>query len=401
MDIQIRTIREDEFEAFVRTTDLAFGEPSSAETIERERSLAELDRCFAAFDADTMVGTAGAFTMPMTVPGGEVQIGFVTAVGVRPTHTRRGVNTALMRHQLDDAHERGESVEVLTASEGSIYGRFGYGMATVELSTRADTQRMAFVRGYRPSGSMRLVEREDAVQEIVRIHEALRAGRPGAVQLTPERLLYGMHDHGEKRPWFFALHEGEGGVDGYIVYQRKSYWPENVPEDEVEVHALDGANAGAYADLWRFVFDLDLVTTVRGWLAVDDPLVYLVREPRRLRATVRDAAWVRLVDVPAALAARRYAAEGRMVVEVTDAFCPWNEGRFALEGGPDGAACVTSTEDPDLVVTVSELGAAYLGGASFARLHRAGLVTEVRSGALARADAMFVWDPAPWCPFMF
>ena len=401
MDIQIRTIEEREFEAFIHATDVAFGEEASAETLQRERTLAELDRCFAAFDGDAIVGTAAAFTMPMTVPGGETQVGFVTSVGVVPTHTRRGVNTALMRRQLDDAHERGEAVDVLTASEGGIYGRFGYGMGTVELMMSAAAQRMAFVRGYQPSGSMRLVERDAAVPEIVRIHDAVRAGRPGAVQLTPARVLYGLHEHGEKRPWFFGLHEGEDGVDGYVIYQRKSEWRDDVPQDEVEVHVLDGTNPGAYADLWRFVFDLDLVTTVRGWLPVDDPLLYLVREPRRLRAIARDGAWVRLVDVPAALAARRYAAEGRVVLGVTDAFCPWNEGRYALEGGPDGAVCAPSSEDPDLVVTASELGAAYLGGVSFGRLHRAGLVTEVRSGALAQADAMFVWDPAPSCPFVF
>ncbi|MGH3141719.1 MAG: GNAT family N-acetyltransferase, partial [Gaiellales bacterium] len=111
MDLQIRTIAEDEFLPYMRAIDAAFSETASDEDIERERRMAEMDRCFAAFDGPEIVGTAAAFTMPMTVPGAEIEIGFVTMVGVRPTHRRRGVNTALMRRQLDDAHERGEAVE--------------------------------------------------------------------------------------------------------------------------------------------------------------------------------------------------------------------------------------------------------------------------------------------------
>jgi predicted acetyltransferase len=135
---------------------------------------------------------------------------------------------------------------------------------------------------------------------------------------------------------------------------------------------------------------------------VDEPLLHLVREPRRLRATVRDNLWLRLVDVEPSLSSRRYAAAGRVVVEVRDAFCPWNEGRYALEAGAGelGVAART-TEEPEIVCTVNEVAAAYLGGVSFRQLHRAGRVQERRPGALARADAMFGWDPAPWGPYVF
>ena len=132
-----------------------------------------------------------------------------------------------------------------------------------------------------------------------------------------------------------------------------------------------------------------------------DPLLSLLAEPRRLRLTVRDGVWVRLVDVPAALESRRYAAEDRIVLEVRDDFCPWNDGRVALEGGADGAACVRTDASPDLMLSSAELAAAYLGGTTIGHLARAGRVDEETPGALRRADAMLRWDPAPWCPEMF
>jgi predicted N-acetyltransferase YhbS len=154
VDIQIRTIAPAEFEAFMSATETAFGGFVEADDLERERSIAEFDRSFAALDGDRIVGTASAITIPMTVPGDDLQVGFVTAVGVAPTHTRRGINTALMLRTLEDARDRGEAVDVLFASEGSIYGRFGYGMSAPELSLDVRTTHAGFVRGYHPSGSI-------------------------------------------------------------------------------------------------------------------------------------------------------------------------------------------------------------------------------------------------------
>ncbi|HKN80983.1 MAG TPA: GNAT family N-acetyltransferase, partial [Actinomycetota bacterium] len=167
MDVEIRTISEDEFATYARAVEIAFSDAPTDEDIERERALVELDRSFAAIDGPDIVGTAAVFTMPMTVPGGEIEIGFVTAVGVRATHRRRGINTRLMRTLLDDAHRRGEFVDVLYASEGGIYGRYGYGLATFGYSIDLERSRSAFVRGYAPSGKVRLVEREPALKEIL------------------------------------------------------------------------------------------------------------------------------------------------------------------------------------------------------------------------------------------
>ena len=238
------------------------------------------------------------------------------------------------------------------------------------------------------------------------MHEATRLELPGMVHLDERRLAYVVgHEHGaaKERPTFFALREGPSGVDGYVIYKVAHDWPENTPNTALRVLDLVAANPGAYADLWRFVLDVDLVTYVEASnRPSDEPLLYLLREPRRLRARMSDNLWVRLVDIPGALAARRYAAAGRVVLEVADRFCAWNGGRYVLDAAEDGGAVVERTsEAAEIACTASDLGATYLGGTTFRQLHRAGRVDERAEGALARADAMFGWDPAPWSPYDF
>ena len=406
MDPQIRRITADELEPFLLASELASSDVPGRDEIERERSIAEPERNFAAFDGPDIIGTAGAFTMPMTAPGTELVVGYPTLVGVLPTHRRRGIAAGLMRALLDDAHDRGELLSVLYASEGGIYGRYGFGLGTIGLTFGIETARSAFVRGYEASGQVRLVDRERATKEILAVHQATRLGIPGMIHLDDRRLAYVVgHEHGadKERPTFFALHEGGAGVDGYVIYKVAHDWPEGAPNSTLHVRDLVAANPGAYADLWRFALDVDLVTYVDASnRPSDEPLFHLLREPRRLRARMSDNLWVRLIDVPGALAARRYGVAGRVVFEVADAFCPWNEGTYALEAADEGDASSQSTTEPaDIACTASDLGATYLGGISFRELHRAGRIDERIEGALARADAMFGWDPEPWSPYEF
>jgi predicted acetyltransferase len=404
MDVEIRTISEDEFATYARAVEVAFSDVPTDEDVERERVLVEFDRSFAAFDGADIVGTAAAFTMPMTVPGGEIDVGYVTAVGVRATHRRRGINTRLMRTLLDDAHDRGELVDVLYASEGAIYGRYGYGLGTYGYSIELESSRSAFVGGYAPSGEVRLVEREAALKEVLGILGVARRSRPGMVELDERRLDYALHEHGDdaKLPQMFVLHQGADGADGFAVYHVKHDWPEGFPKSILSVLDLQATSVDAYADLWRYVFEVDLVERVRAWnRPVDEPLVHLLQEPRRLGARLRDNLWVRPVDVAGALGARRYVSEGRIVLEVADGFCPWNDGRYVIESTGGQANVVAGRADPDLTCSINEIGATYLGGTSFRQLHRAGRVDEHTEGALASADALFGWDPAPWCPYVF
>jgi predicted acetyltransferase len=175
-----------------------------------------------------------------------------------------------------------------------------------------------------------------------------------------------------------------------------------MPKLQVEVKELIAATPQAHADLWRFLFDIDLVSSVEAWnRPSDEPLMWLMAEPRQLRMRLGDGLWVRLVDVPVALALRGYRAPGRLVLDVQDRFCPWNEGRIELAVGHDGSATCGPTDDqPDVVCTVNDLGAVFLGGSTFGQLYRAGQVAERTDGAIERADAMFGTWPAPWCSFI-
>lgn len=405
MDIEIRTIRPDEFEAYTLVLETAFGAHGRPEDVERERRVAEIDRCLGAFDGSHMVGGASAVSFVMTVPGSTVRTAGVTGVGVKPTHRRRGVNSALMRRQLDDVRALGEPAAALYASEGGIYGRFGYGLASFTCSIDVERGHSAFVRGYEPSGRVRLLGRAEALEAFLPVYDAARRERPGMMELDARWFDYRLDEsdhHGrEQRPWFYAAHESGDGIDAYAVYRVKHEWGDE-RKNELAVEELVALSPQAYADMWRFCFDVDLIDRVTAWnRPPDEPLQHLLREPDRLRLKARDGLWVRLVDVAKALEGRRYATEGSIVFEVRDLFSPWNEGRYELDAGPDGTSCGATDAEPDLDLTVNDLGAAYLGGSTFRQLHRAGRIVEERAGALARADSMFAWDPAPWCSFVF
>jgi predicted acetyltransferase len=191
----------------------------------------------------------------------------------------------------------------------------------------------------------------------------------------------------------------DGAVDGYVAYRMRTAWPGNIPDFGLAVDEVVALSPAARAALWRYILDVDLVGKVSAWnLPSDEPLRWLLADPRALRVTgVTDMLWLRLVDVAAALGARRYAASGRLVVEVEDTFCPANTGRHVLEGGPDGAEARSARTSSDLAVRVGDLASAFLGGVRFSSLARAGRVVEHTAGAVATADAMFSSDPAPHC----
>ena len=312
MDIEIRPIRADEFEAYARATDAAFSGVASPEELEDDRSVAELDRRFAALEDGTIVGGASAASYRMTVPGGHtVPTAGITHVGVLPTHRRRGVNTALMRAQLEDAHRRGEPLAALHASEGGIYRGFGFGMGTFIADLDVETSHSAFHSGYVPSGRVRLLARDEAMPRMRRIFDAAVPARPGMLAIDDRWFMWRFAEPtpDKESPTFYAVHETEQGEpDAYAVYKVKHDWPGEIPRNKLHVNELMATTPQATADIWRFVFDIDLVERVQATdRPADDPLLHLAVEPRHLGYSLRDGMYLRLVDVPAALEARAYA----------------------------------------------------------------------------------------------
>jgi predicted acetyltransferase len=407
MDIEIRTIEPSEFKEYMGSINRAFGRYPSEEDLEDWRAVIETDRSLAATEGGAIVGAASAVSFPLSVPGGDVPIAGVTGVSVLPTHRRRGILTSLMHRQLEDVHQRGEPIAGLWASESIIYGRFGYGPAADSIEVSIDRVRSGFARAYQSSGRLTMIEKDRALQLMPPIYERIRSGWPG---LWGRSEPWWEHLHADREAWrdgasalFFVIHESEPGEpDGYVEYRVKHDWSSGDPSGTLTVRELMAESVEAYTALWRYCLDVDLMTRIEAWpRPAEEPLFHLLADPRQLRRRVFDGLWLRLVDVPASLARRRYAAQGRVVLEVRDAFCPWNEGRYELEGGPEGAQCGPTEREPDLVIEAGDLGACYLGGTRLQTLARTGRIHEERPGAVARAGEMFGWDPLPWCSAVF
>jgi predicted acetyltransferase len=405
MEIEVRPIAPEEFEAFARASVSSFGATYHSEEVERTRIEFEPGRSLAAFDGPNIVGTAGGVSFDLTVPGRAVPALAVTSVGALPTHRRRGVLRALMRRQLDDAREAGTPVAILWASEGAIYPRFGYGLAAVTADLDVDTRHSRYGIPFTPRGRMLLLSEDEALKTFPDVYERVRERQPGFLSRTSEwwsyRFWIPSHHRGDLSDHMYALYEDDG-PQGYVVYRTKHHWPKGSPEGVLDIVELVSTTDDAYAALWRYCFDHDLMTRVTAERRPSfEPLFHMVEEPRRLLARLADALWVRVVDVTRALEGRAYRSSRRLVLEVRDEFCRWNEGRYELEVGPDGASCRPTKARPDLVLGATELGALYLGGTSAWALARAGRIDEQRPRAAEDLDAVFGWTPPPWCPYRF
>ncbi len=379
--------------------ELAFGSDPHPEDVAVEVPLVDPALTLGAFEDGKPVATAGWFDLQMSLPGVVAPVAGVTWVSVAPTHHRRGVLTAMMARQLTDLREAGRPVAALWASEGAIYQRFGYGPASwshaVEVRRGAPFTVRVDVSGLRletPTGDL-----------LGPVFDAVRDSRPGWYARPGAWWDYRLHDPEHRRSGASGLRCVIDGSDGYALYSTKNHWGSTGPDGTVAVRELVAATPAAEARLWRFLLDLDLMSTTTAWgLPVDSPLLHLLAEPRGAAARVGDGLWVRLVSVPEALALRRYAADLDVVLDVVDHRCPWNAGRWRLSGGPSGAVCAATTDPADLRLDVRELGAAYLGGTSLSARAAAGWVVELTPGSLAAASVAFGWPGrVAHCPMVF
>jgi predicted acetyltransferase len=405
MAITVRQARglEDYLDALSAITHY-FGADREPERGERFARILPFDRMHAAREAGAIVGGAGALPFELTVPGGPVRCAGVTVVGVLPTHRRRGVLRKLMTAQLADIRERGEPLAALWASEETIYGRYGYGLASFDAMMRASRVH-AEIRPELPSvGAMRLVDAAEAARVFPRVYERIRARTVGFLSRSPDWWeLRSLSDESERRRGRGALNrvllEIDGKPAGYALYRIEQDWEDAINKGKVDVQEALGVDAVATRELWRFLLGIDWLAEINcRLLPVDHDLPLLVQRPNRLAWRVFDGLWLRLVDVGEALSARGYAGDGRVTIEVvSDTQFADNVGRFTVE---DGVA-KRSRRRADVRLDVQSLGSVYLGGFSFAQLARVGRAEEATRGGLARADALFRTDRAPWTPEIF
>jgi predicted acetyltransferase len=403
---QVRTIEASEIDSWVRCMGVGFLYTVPDGYGQYFLGDIDLDRTWGAFDGDRVVGTLRSFPTPFTTPGpAEVEVAALTNVTVAPTHRRRGLLSAMITSDLRASADRGEPVGILIASEYPIYGRFGYGAAIEAASYSVD---LATARFRGPGiGSVELVDLVTMRTEAPGIYERFRARQPGSIGRNArwwDRVLHQVEVPGAKKPeGYGALYRSpEGGVEGYVRYRATQSTDHMRPTGELTVDELVAVTPAAYERLWRYCCEVDLVVTVRaGDRAVDEPLGWLLTDGRALRQAGRyDFVWVRVLDVAVALAARRYAVEGRIVIEVADPL-GLAGGRFALDGGPAGATCTRSDESADLSMPVDALGSLYGGGVSAHVLHDIGRIDEHRPGAMDRAAVMFRTSTPPWCSTWF
>lgn len=412
MSLQIRPIDVDQAGAFLEAMSVPFvfdlpDDPAKrSPRIERFQRILEPERTRCAFDGSDMVGTLGAFSLEMTVPGAVAACAGTTMVTVLPTHRRRGALRQMITAHLEEARERGEPIAALWASDSAIYGRFGYGLATLDTRVELATAHASLHRLAPEPAQVSMIDATEAAGVLPEVYDTARPHRPGMLRRSPtwwtDRRL---HDPAEERDGatayrFAVATDGNRAPTGYAQYRMKGNWTNHHGEGTVQIEELIATTPEAAAGLWRFLWSHDLTARITtSHLPVDDPLFELLSAPRRAAPTVLDGLWVRVLDVPAALEARRYPADGSLALEVHDPM-GMSGGVFRMEVD-DGVASVSPTGDtPDISLDIEDLGAGYAGWSRFGRLHRAGRVAG-DPAALARADALFGWDPQPWCPEVF
>ncbi|HEU5357178.1 MAG TPA: GNAT family N-acetyltransferase [Actinocrinis sp.] len=406
MTIDVRRVREEEFDAWSDAIDIGFISPQERGDGPRRRGWFELDRCWGAFDGDKPVGTLRALSLEATAPGGAfVPLAGISAVTVATSHRRKGLLSRMMAAELGAAKERGDVLSGLYAAEYPIYSRYGFGPATTSANWHLDARAAAFVREL--PGEMEIVSAEEALKEAAPLYDRVRALTPGAVNRTRamwERKLDLVMREGEPVPknvLHAVCRDESGEAVGFVRYKfGAERWTHERPDNIAEVLDLFAINVEYEARLWKYLADHDWVTEVIARFGRREDELWrdlLVNRRAAWAENHGDAEWLRLLDTAAALSARRYEVPGRVVLRVVDKD-GYADGTFALEGGPDGATCGATAESPDVTLPATVLASIYFGGFTAGRFGALRMLDEHREGAVARLSAMFQTPIAPWCP---
>ncbi|MDX8049896.1 GNAT family N-acetyltransferase [Lentzea sp. BCCO 10_0798] len=395
--MQIRSTTDQDLDVFVRTVHTAFGR--FPETPDENGgglwwSAVEMDRGVVAETGGKLVGTAISYPFELTLPGAVVvPAAGISSVGVLPTHRRHGVLTAMMRYQLGALRDSGEFLSVLLATEGGIYGRFGYGPATCTRRMTVQRGQSAFRTRVR-AGAIEVLPRSEATEVLEEVYDRYRRTQPGALS-RPHRwwaLGAGMPPVAPA-PRYVAVHRDAHGVpDGYATYV--------LDGGTLTIDETIAADDAVFAALARFALDHDLVTeVVFKHVPTDHPLRWMLADFNAgATSGEMDWLWVRLLDVPRALTARGWLTDGEIVLDVDDPFLGEHH-RYLLTVEDGKAECVGTTRDPDLSLDVRDLGSIYLGGTAPSTLVRAGHV--LAHGSAAKADALFRAERPPHCLHWF
>jgi predicted acetyltransferase len=400
MDYEIRYASENEWAAVAELDGASFGFHYSDQELADAALDIDPQRIVVAAVDGAIIGISAELPFAMLLPGGaDVPVVGLTWVSVELTHRRQGVLRAMVEQQLREQAAAGTAAVILSASEGGIYGRYGFGVAT-EVRHTVVQRRRARMTSPVDTSAVRRLTTDHAREVLPGLYERWRRQTPGGLTRDQRRWTFTLLDREYQR-------QGKSGLfhlvhpDGYASYRIKSEWGEGDPQHQCWLVDYAPATDEAHAALWQTLLSMDLVSTIESYrVPLDDPIQLLLADPRGVLTThLGDSLWVRPLDVTALLASRRYAVDVDCVLDVRDALL--GDGRYLLRGGPDGAACVRTDRGPDLSVDIADLGAACLGGRRLAQLARAGRVDAANPVLLARVDAAFAADrhPAHGTPF--
>jgi len=353
------------------------------------------ERFVVATDEDRMVGVSGEYTLDFATPGGRtVDLAAITWVSVAPTHRRRGILRSMIEHQLRGYAAQGVPAAALTASEGGIYGRFGFGTAT-QIRRIEIPRARARLREPGDATSVRLSTADEARKAMPEIHERWRRQLPAGVARIDarwDRLVADRPDarHG-RSPLFYLLH-----ADGYVAYRAETSFHDGHFAHTAHIEDYAAATEAAHAALWQTLLDLDLYSTIAtNQIPADDPIEHRLIDSRQVQTRgIFDGVWVRPIDVPALVDSRTYAGEFDVVWELHDSL--FGDGRYRIAGGPGGVTCVRTDTTPDLVSDISVLGAAFFGGTRLQALAAGGRLHAEDAALLQRADRAWQADRQPF-----
>jgi predicted acetyltransferase len=387
VDIQVRQATEHDFREIARIDSIAFGFSYSEEAF--ADAFTDPPEILVASDGDRLVGVAAHHPFTMTAPGGaELEVPGVTWVAVLPTHRRRGVLTALMSRLIEGYEAAEFSCAVLMASEGGIYRRFGYGVASTAVKSQIN-RRFAVPRSPVDASAVEYLTAEDARKLLPELYRRWQQITPGALNRTEAWWDHLFQDRESQRDGmsekFYLVHP-----DGFLAYRAAEKWQDGHPDSRCVIVDYRPVTGQAHAALWQVLLGMDLFPTIESWqLPVDDPLPFLLTDYRQVRTVAsKDGLWLRPTNLPALLAGRRYAVECEAVLEVAGQ-------RVALVGGPDGAECKPTDRPAQVWLDRAELGSIYLGGHRLHMLARAGLARVDDAALLDRLDLAFSTDRAP------
>lgn len=405
MSVEVRDVAPDDLAALRRTVAIAFGQDPDPLEEERDRRLVEFDRNRGAFEGRRLVGAAGAYSFDLTIPGGVAPTAGVSNVTVLPSHRRRGLMRAMMTELLADARRRGDLLAALWSSEKPLYGRFGYGVAAVTTHTVIDRFPLMPHRLAPTPTPVILIDSDAAKDALPPIFDRKRRQVPGMFARSADWWeMETLADYPRRRKdassYRYALALGpESEAVGYARYRTRGSWEGISIGVTVGLEEMIALTPQACSGLWNFLVSQDLIQQLRAWNVPAETALHHLYDNFRESQTLSDGLWIRILDVEAALSARRYCCDGSLALEVFDPI-DQRAGRYRLEVSEGVGMCKATSDTPDLIMDMEDLGAAFLGRSRFRRLAALGRVGGAPA-ACALADAMFDWHPQPWCQEIF